>query len=128
MTGEIARALTEPYESTTDDDDLLDRLVGVAAEARAREAAQRAREAEAEAVICVEVAGMSVRQGAQVLGVSPQKATRMRRSYSLAAMMVPPEIPDQTLGRRLQEHGWPETEGTIREALEGMAWHSMGKR
>lgn len=126
MTGEISRDLAEPYETTTDDDGLLDRLVGVAAEARAREAARRAREAEAEAVICVEVAGLSVREGAKVLGVSPQKATRMRRSYTLAAALVPPEVPDVVLGQRLQAAGWPETETTIRKALEGMAWHTLG--
>lgn len=125
MTGEIARELAEPFRDTTDDFAVFDQIVQLAARSRAKQAAERAREAEVEAVICVEEAGLSVREGAQILGVSPQKATRMRKSYITGAGLVPPEVPDMVLGRQLQAANWPETEPTIRAALEGMAWHSI---
>lgn len=125
MSGEILRSLAEPFEDATDDDEVFDQLVAVTAKSRAQAAAERAREAEVEAVICAEIAGLGVREAGRLLGVSPQRGARMRESYRLAVDLLPPEVPDAVIGQRLQEGNWPDSEDGIRAAFEGMAWHTI---
>lgn len=125
MSGEILRSLAEPFEDATDDDQVFDQLVAVTAKSRAQAAAERAREAEVEAVICAEIAGLGVREAGRLLGVSPQRGARMRASYRAAVDLLPPEVPDAVIGQRLQEANWPDTEPSIRAAFEGMAWHTL---
>lgn len=118
MSGEVEKGIRERFEGVTDD---LAGHVAMEAHGRVAAATERARLAEVEAVICAEIAGMSVRVGAKNLGMGMNRAQRLRESYRRAAAAFP-DVRDDVVGMRLLLAGWPTDPEGIEAAVLRGAW------
>lgn len=121
MSGEVEQGIRERFEGVTDD---LAGHVAMEAHGRVAAATERARLAEVEAVICAEIAGMSVRIGAKNLGMGMNRAQRLRESYRRAAAAFP-DLRDDVLGMRLLLAGWPTETEKIETAILRGTWEPM---